>query len=57
LSFFAAPQGKRRCRSCGPGATGRKAADKLADKIHSQLVTGTYEDVTRKMWEDFRKKL
>jgi hypothetical protein len=36
------PDGKKRCTSCGPGAKGKQAAEKLADKTHSQLVTGTY---------------
>ena len=36
------PSGKQCRKSCGPGRVGKSAANTLADKIHSQLVTGTY---------------
>ncbi len=50
-------EGKRRCQSCGPGKAGHKAAQKLADKIHSELVEGTYKrDLDKKKWSDFREK-
>ncbi|HEV8066220.1 MAG TPA: tyrosine-type recombinase/integrase [Planctomycetaceae bacterium] len=53
---FHEPDGKRRNRSCGPGKRGKWAAEKLADRLHSQLVTGTYECTTRTTWQDFRKR-
>ncbi len=49
------PAGVLRCKSCGPGKVGKSAATKLADTIHSQLVTGTYEAKERKTWADFRQ--
>lgn len=48
------PEGNRRTQSCGPGKIGRSSANKLADTIHSQLVTGTYNAKTKKTWEFFR---
>ena len=49
------PAGVLRCKSCGPGKIGKSAATKLADTIHSQLVTGTYQAKERRTWADFRK--
>jgi hypothetical protein len=37
------PEGKRRCKSCGPGEEGQRNAAKLRRKIESQLTTGTYQ--------------
>jgi integrase len=48
------PDGKRRCKSCGPGRQGKRDAEKLADKIHSQLIAGTYKDASKKTWEEFK---
>jgi integrase len=48
------PDGKKRCKSCGPGRQGKRDAEKLADKTHSQIVTGTYQDATKKTWEEFK---
>ncbi|HEY7423253.1 MAG TPA: site-specific integrase [Gemmataceae bacterium] len=50
------PEGKRRCKSCGPGTQGRFNADKLRRKIESQLLTGTYEGEGKLLWKDFRKE-
>jgi integrase len=50
------PDGKRRCKSCGPGAVGKRAAEKEKDRIHSELVTGTYQSAARKTWQDFRRE-
>lgn len=47
------PDGKRRSKSCGPGRIGKSAANKLADTIHSQLVTGTYETNSKTTWDNF----
>jgi integrase len=46
------PQGRRRRQSCGPGAQGKRDAQKLADRIHSELVTGAYEDRSRTTWDE-----
>jgi integrase len=48
------PDGRQKCRSCGAGTRGKRDAERLADTIHSQLVTGTYETKTRRDWEQFR---
>lgn len=50
------PDGKRRTRSCGVGSKGERAADQLADRIHSQLVTGTYESQQGASWKSFRER-
>lgn len=50
------PEGKRRCKSCGPGPQGKKNADRLSEKVAAQLVTGTYQDNSRKTWEQFRRE-
>jgi integrase len=47
------PAGKRCCESCGPGSEGKRLATKKAEKINAQLITGTYEDKSRKTWEEF----
>lgn len=47
------PAGVLRCKSCGPGKLGKSAATKLADTIHSQLVTGTYQGNQRATWDQF----
>ena len=47
--------GQRKSKSCGPGARGKRDAEKLADTIHSQLVTGTYQSNERKTWQEFRE--
>lgn len=49
------PAGKRRCKSCGPGSKGKQLAERLADKRHAELVTGTYDaTATAKTWAQFR---
>ena len=47
------PRGKRHAQSCGPGERGRTVANRLADKLHSQLVTGTYESREKMTWKEF----
>jgi hypothetical protein len=49
------PEGVLRTKSCGPGTLGESAAKKLADKTHSELVTGTYQAKGRKLWSAFRE--
>jgi integrase len=47
------PDGSRKTKSCGPGSKGKMAADKLADRTHAELLTGTYKSNKNKSWEDF----
>ncbi len=49
------PDGTRRCKSCGTGASGRKIAKDLRDKLQSEMTLGTYKDNegTRTTWEQF----
>ncbi len=48
------PEGKRRCKSCGPGLEGQRNAEKLRKKIEAQLLAGTYKSNDRATWEEFR---
>jgi integrase len=50
------PDMRRRKESCGPGFRGKEKAQRLKRKIESELMTGTYQMHTRKMWPDFRKE-
>ena len=50
------PEGKRRCKSCGRGVRGRKAAERLARKIEGQLLAGTYEGQSKATWKQFRQE-
>jgi integrase len=48
------PEGKRRCKSCGPGERGHQNAAKLRKKREAELITGTYQSDAKKTWEAFR---
>jgi integrase len=50
------PDGKLRCKSCGPGAEGKKTAEKLRKKREAELITGTYQSEAKRTWQDFRKQ-
>ena len=50
------PEGKRRCKSCGPGTEGKRNAEKLRKKIDAELLTGTYRSNDKKTWEEFREE-
>lgn len=50
------PAGKRRCQSCGSGVEGKRNADKLRRKREADLIAGTYDDNSRKTWEEFRRE-
>jgi integrase len=50
------PEGKKRCKSCGPGAQGLRNAEKFKTKVEAELLTGTYQSNVRKTWEEFRKE-
>ena len=49
------PRGKRHAQSCGPEERGRTVANRKADKLHSELVTGTYESHDKMTWDEFIK--
>jgi len=48
--------GKRREKSCGPGRDGRLLAMKESEKLHGQIVTGSYDSPTEATWAEFREK-
>jgi hypothetical protein len=50
------PEGKRRCKSCGPGAFGKTQAERLRKKTEAELLTGTYKSDAKKTWEEFRQE-
>jgi hypothetical protein len=50
------PEGKKRCKSCGPGQEGHKNAEKLRKRREAELLTGTYQSNARKMWANFREQ-
>jgi integrase len=50
------PEGKRRCKSCGPGPEGRRLAEKKRRKVEAQLLTGAYQGESKALWSDFRKE-
>lgn len=50
------PDGKRCCKSYGPGAKGKSLAEKGKDKVAAELLTGTYQSNAKKTWADFRKE-
>jgi integrase len=50
------PEGKRRCKSCGPGEDGLRNAEKLRRKVEAELMTGTYRVHNKTTWESFVKE-
>src|SRR5689334_3860260 len=50
------PAGKRRCKSFGPGAEGKKLAFRSQKKVEAELLTGTYQAPARKTWAEFRQE-
>lgn len=48
------PDGRRKGKCCGEGFHGKKTADRLRNKITSELMTGTYQIKEKKLWTDFR---
>jgi len=50
------PEGKRRCKSCGPGSRGKSIAEKERTRVEAELLTGTYRDVSKRTWEEFREE-
>jgi hypothetical protein len=54
--FWNAPDGKRKEKSCGPGKDGWRLAQKERQRIHGELITGTYESRSGSAWEEFRSE-
>jgi integrase len=50
------PEGKKRCKSCGPGERGKLLAEKKRRKVEAELMTGTYQSQLNTTWKDFRKR-
>jgi integrase len=50
------PEGRRCCKSCGPGSWGKLQAEKLRKKTEAELMTGTYQMQSKKLWEEFRQE-
>jgi integrase len=50
------PDGSRRCKSCGPGPSGKKLADRLAEQIKAEILTGSYRRNDRVIWSEFRSR-
>jgi integrase len=48
------PEGKKCCKSCGPGPEGVRNAEKLKRKVEAELLTGTYRSAAKTTWDDFR---
>jgi len=47
------PDGRRKAKSCGAGSQGKKLADRVASKTTAELMTGTYQQKTTVVWDDF----
>jgi integrase len=50
------PDGRRRCKSFGPGYLGKKRAEREKHRLEEALMTGTYEMKTMKQWAEFRRE-
>jgi integrase len=50
------PEGRQRCRSCGPGPAGLERAEKLKRQIEDDLTLGTYQLGGSKTWAEFRRE-
>lgn len=48
------PGGRKVGKSYGPGKEGRRLAVREADRIHAELVTGTFDQNIKKPWTEFR---
>jgi integrase len=47
------PEGKRKCKSCGPGEQGHRNAEKLRKKREAELIEGTYQAKSAVTWDEF----
>jgi integrase len=50
------PEGKKRCKSCGPGDAGKRRAERLRRKVEAEIMCGVYREQLRTTWESFRKE-
>ncbi len=51
------PDGRRRCKSCGKGRTGKRDAERAAERVRAQLVTATYKKAQVEIgWKDFCRR-
>jgi integrase len=48
------PEGKKRCKSCGPGDAGKRRAERLRRKVEAEIMCGVYREQLRTTWESFR---
>ncbi len=57
LVFWNDPtSGKRKEKSCGPGAAGRRLAMKEVERLHGEIITGTYASKLGGEWSEFIAK-
>lgn len=47
------PDGRRRSKTTGPGPGGKRTAQRLASKLTSELMTGTYQQKLNVPWDQF----
>ena len=52
--YWIDPDGRDRCKSCGPGKEGLKLANQFQRQVEAELLTGTYQTNLKKSWEEFR---
>jgi integrase len=50
------PDGRRKKKAFGAGFQGKKRAERFKRKVEAELMTGTYQMHTRKLWPDFRQE-
>jgi integrase len=50
------PEGKKKCKSCGPGPHGKRSAERLRRKVEAELACGVYREQIKTTWETFRKE-
>lgn len=53
---FIDPDGRKRCQSCGRGASGQAEAERRAAIIGEQLSRGTFDAPGRQSWDRFRRE-
>src|SRR5262245_23898853 len=51
--YWYEPDGRRKARSFGPGPRGKKLAETFRRKTEAELLTGTYNQKTTVLWDDF----
>lgn len=53
--FWHEPDGTRRKKSCGKGKTGKRDAQRMAERLKAQLLLGTYQHKEKQLWSKFRE--